>query len=140
MSLLIKEEDTFEVTVHFKLNEKGQVEVVETKEPECETEVFTFKYPAWKDVRTIIVESQVLVEGVAVLDPIAFIEAKVKTLLRKWSLKDSEGKAIPITKLDLIPARVMFHVGVKMDNNIGNIMGIVKEQQGVEVASKEEQG
>lgn len=140
MSLLIKEEDVFDVTVHFKLNEKGQVEVVDTKEPGCESEVFTFKYPAWKDVRTIILESQIVVEGVAVLDPIAFIEAKVKTLLRKWSLKDSEDKAIPITKLDMIPARVMFHVGVKMDDYIGNLMGIVKEQQAVDIAPKEEQG
>lgn len=130
MSILIQEDDVFELTVHFGLDEKSIVKVLDAPEEGCETVTFTFRKPSWKDVRKIVETSYVSNgDGTSFLDPIAYIESKVKVLLKAWTLLDQDKKPIPISKVDKVPARVMIYVGTKMDDFIGDLLGVMKEQQ-----------
>lgn len=107
MSLLIQENDTFEIEVRYVKNNSifkifGPNENVEG----AIVEKFTFKRPNWTEAQRLM-SACVLVDatnGRAILDPYRYMDLKVKSLLRDWTLMDNEEKLAPtpenVNKLD----------------------------------------
>lgn len=121
--LIVNPNDTFKVNVIYKKNSKGEVEFLE-KRPEgevaCEEDWFEFRFPNWSDVQAIM--SQATRGGSLALDNIdgmSFMDSKIKTLLKSWSLKDDNGKALPLDHVDRLPASVMMHLSTEIDKELG---------------------
>lgn len=100
MPLLLGEKDVFEVKVRFVEKSDGDIEFVDNGKGEEAT--FVFRQPSWADVRTIMLGVVLMDEaGQAAIDPYKYSDAKLRTLLKDWSLTDAEGKKIPVTDANI---------------------------------------
>lgn len=114
--LLIQDNDLFEVPIYFTQKD-GRVAFYDNAEgvkvPEgAETETFVFRKPNWLDIRNINSAAMSL-DGATTkpsIDMFRYMDLKVKTLLKDWTLKDANGAKVQvnvaaINKLhpDLVP-------------------------------------
>lgn len=97
--LLINENDVFEISVY--LTEDGQNMVfhdVASAPIGAKHEIFVFRRPNWSDTKNINSTALVLdASGSPKLDLYRYMDLKVKTLLKDWSLKSSLGEKLPVT-------------------------------------------
>ena len=96
MSLLISENDTFEIKVAYSEVEDGRLEFEETEGAKHET--FTFKQPSWANTRGIL-SACVIVDaesGRAIIDPYKMMDLRFKVLIKDWSITEN-GQKVPAT-------------------------------------------
>jgi len=118
--LLIDKNQKFSITLLYKKSQNDDLEIL-TKEPEegaCEKEIFEFRKPTWGDVRTIMMQSTIG-GNLNEIDPMAFMEAKIRTLLTSWSLKDEKGKQLAFDNLGRFPPQVVIHLNNELDRLLG---------------------
>lgn len=118
--LLINSSETFTITLLYRKNKEGELEILD-KEPEegtFEKDTFEFKKPAWGEVRTIINRSTVG-GNLNDVDPMAFMDAKIRTLLRSWSLKNDKGRSLGFDQLENFPPSVVIHLNNEIDKVLG---------------------
>jgi len=104
--LIVNQNDTFKVNVIYKKNPRGEIEFLE-KAPEgpdgqdsanpCSSEWFEFRFPNWSDVRLIMrsATNNGSLSGDNI-DAMAFMDAKIRVLLKSWSLTDENEKSLPL--------------------------------------------
>jgi len=96
MSLLVSENETFEIKVKyvavpdgikcFEENEQAPLEAV------CEW--FRFKKPNWEETCEMMSYAMVPYNGSVILNPYRFVDAKLKVLMTAWSIKDDKGNPV----------------------------------------------
>ena len=104
MSLLVGEKHTFKIDLKYFLKDQGiTILTKEGQVPEgtqVKSETFTFKRPNWSEIQKMM-SACVICDastGRAIMDPYKFMDIKVKTLLRDWTLKDEEGNKMPLVE------------------------------------------
>lgn len=127
MSLIVdQEKSVFEVVLCFTPKDNGDIEFHEpANAPDgAKTEKFVFRRPTWRDARVIMERS--MIPGGENVDAIAYMDAKVRTLLKSWSLKDEAGGVLPIAKFDSLSPAVILKLSTLVDAQLGGagIMGI----------------
>ena len=100
-----KDKKKIEIEVRFYLTEDGPI-VLEGEEscPEGSQEdsaKFFFKVPSWGEVRVIMSAGSSIRSDGAILDPHKFIDARIKTLLKDWTLEDGKGKKAIISESNI---------------------------------------
>jgi hypothetical protein len=118
--LLVDKSEKFSVNLLYRKAQRGDIEIL-SKEPEdgvCEKATFDFRRPSWGDIRTIMMHSTVG-RSLSDIDPMAFLEAKIKTLLVSWSLTDDAGKELPHENLDRFPPQAVMYLNSELDKLIG---------------------
>ena len=122
MSLLIGENDTFDVECFFVENGTNIVFYEKKDAPEGhQHETFTFKKPSWVELRKMMSESLIPSGGTAILNPYTYMDLKLKYLLRKWTLKDGDGKPIKVTfeAIDKMHPSLSVYLSGKIDLILG---------------------
>jgi len=119
MSLLINDNETFEVKVKYVLVADGikYFEEDEKAPPEAISEWFKFKRPNWEETCEIMSYAMVPYNGTVVLNPYRFIDGKLKVLLTSWSLKDAKGNPLecnPVNIMKLNPS-ICEYLSSKLD-------------------------
>jgi hypothetical protein len=96
MSLLISENETFDVKVKYVLIPGGITCFEENEEapPEAMSEWFRFKRPNWEETCEMMSYAMVPHNGTIVLNPYRLVDAKLKVLMTAWSLKDEKGNPL----------------------------------------------
>lgn len=121
MSLLVTEDDIFDVVV--KYSDKDRLVIFEDdKAPEdCKSETFTFKKPSWYEIRKMMSESLIPTAGTVVLNPYIFMDVKLKALMVRWTLKDKEGKLLKLSyeNIDMLHPSLCDHLSSKIDAMLG---------------------
>jgi len=103
MSLIIDESETFEVRIGYKTEEgKDVFSILRAEEvavAETGLETFTFRKPNWSDSRKML-SSAIYIDSVggAKLDPYKFMDARLRVLIKNWSLKDKKGERLSLTE------------------------------------------
>ena len=119
MSLLIGDNDTFDIEVFF-LEQGNEMKFFSKKDaPEnCKAETFTFKKPAWLEMRTMMAQSIIPSGGTVVLNPYVFMDMKIKSLLKKWTLKDDKDNLIKVTpeNIDRLHHALCDHLSGRIDS------------------------
>lgn len=136
--LLIDINETFSVTLIYTKGKDGELKILDkepeaTKTPdvpgetvsgetskseECMRETFEFRKPAWGDVRVILNRSTIG-GNLNDIDPLAFMESKIRILLKSWSLKDHKGKTVPFDHLEKFPPPVVVYLNNEIDKVLG---------------------
>jgi hypothetical protein len=125
MGLLIDNEATFDVIV--KYIEDGEKLIFYEKEdkiPEGKIvgeETFAFKRVSWSDFKLMMSESIIVSGGAISLNPYVFMDIKFKLLLKKWSLKDKNGKPLElnIKNIDNLNPQLCEYLNKKLDLALG---------------------
>jgi len=125
MGLIIDNEATFDVVV--KYIEDGENLVFYEKEDKIpegktgETETFAFKRVSWSDFKLMMSESIIVSGGSISLNPYVFMDIKFKLLLKKWSLKDKNGKPLElnIRNIDNLNPQLCEYLNKKLDLSLG---------------------
>jgi len=96
MSLLISENETFDVKVKYVLIPGGITCFEENEEapPEAMSEWFRFKRPNWEETCEMMSYAMVPHNGNVVLNPYRLVDAKLKVLMTAWSIKDAKGNPL----------------------------------------------
>jgi hypothetical protein len=115
MSLIVSEKQLFEVVVRYKQNGDNLLfyENGEKAEEGHKEEKFFFKRPSWSDTRIMMADTMFMdpATGQPILDPYRFMDRKIKTLLKDWTLKQEDGEKLPLTSENidnLDPALINF--------------------------------
>ena len=96
MSLLISENDTFEIKIAYTEAADGRLKFEETEGAKHET--FVFRRPSWLDTR-VILSTCVIVDagsGRAIVDPYKMMDSRFKILIKDWSITEN-GQKVPAT-------------------------------------------
>lgn len=100
MSLLVNESQLFDVIVIYA-RKNGELEFFEEgKAPAgAVKETFKFKRPTWTEARDMMSASVLVdaVSGRSIIDPYKFMDMKVKTLIKDWSL-NHDGKKLELSE------------------------------------------
>lgn len=118
MSLFVDENDL--VAVEVRYTEKDNKLEFYDKEPcpeGAKLEKFEFKKPSWGDQREIM-EIAFGVDpnsGTPMVDPYRFMDAKFKTLLKKWTLKIE----LSWDNIDKLHPDLMEHLNSRIDPLLG---------------------
>jgi hypothetical protein len=98
MTPIIKDNETFEVSVYQVVDKKGKESFSLTNDGTAAAELkITFKRPAWGDIKEIMSKSVAMIEGKAQIDPYRLMDTRLKVLIRSWNLTGEDGKPIPST-------------------------------------------
>jgi len=122
MSLLISENDTFEIKVAYVQGTNGELKFENGEGslgPEAKHETFVFRRPNWFDTR-IIFSSCVIVDGEsgkAIVDPYKMMDVRLKMLLKEWTITKDDGEKVPITaqSIDQLEPLLVEHVHNKLN-------------------------
>ena len=113
MSILINDSDRFDITVRYGEN-NGNIEIFpeEGEIPQdAHSETFTFKRPNWAESRTMLSSCVIMnaANGEGVMDPYRFMDTRIKTLLKDWTLKDKDGNKIEVNpaNIDMLPPTIV---------------------------------
>lgn len=124
MPLLISDNDLFEITVRYK--EDGMkilyYEDGETLPDDAKIEKFKFKYPNWVEQQTIMANALTVdAAGTPFADPYRYMDNKIKTLLKGWTLKDGEGKDVELNigNIERLNSSLVNYLNTKMDEILG---------------------
>jgi len=110
MPLLLTDKDTFDITLWYVDND-GELKISASEPAPANTideigraksETFTFRWPNWADTKTMLAGSVMVDEngGVAV-DPFKFMDGKVRTLLKDWTLTNPKGDKYPVNNMNI---------------------------------------
>lgn len=123
--LIDPDKNTFEVVLRFAVK-ANEIEFFDgpTFPEGHQQEKFVFRRPAWRDARAIM--ERAMIKGTETVDPLGYMDAKVRQLLVSWSLKETDGEVMAIAKLDLLPPAVIFKLSAAIDERLGGagVMGI----------------
>jgi hypothetical protein len=123
MPLFIDDKDTFEVVVRYK--EQGRkilfYEDSEELPSDVKTEKFTFKYPNWSEQQAMMAGALTIDQnGVAAADPYKYMDAKIKTMLRGWTLtKDNEPLQVTYDNIEKLDGSLVSYLTSKIDLLLG---------------------
>jgi hypothetical protein len=120
MPLFISDDDVVELKVFH--TEKDGILKFYMKEPmpaEVEENMFIFRRPNWGD-QNAIMETTLridLTSGTPIMDPYKYIDAKLKVLLKSWSLKDNKGEPLKISSenIDKLDPNLIEYLNVKLN-------------------------
>ena len=130
MPLLISEDDLVEIPVYYSEHDT-ELEFYEAPKEGAEAEKFWFKRPDWGDQKLIMEGTLgINADGVPIMDPYKYQDMKFKVLLRKWSLKYSDGSAVPVSAetIDRMHPDLIRHLDKKLDTEVFG--GLAEEQSG----------
>ena len=110
------------IEVRFVEQEDGEIKIItdddESKSPKEEKETFSFKTPAWGDVKRIMSNCSIIAQdGQVSFDGYKFLDARMKGLLVAWSLKDEKENPLKVTEenIDKLPSTVVTYLNGKLD-------------------------
>jgi hypothetical protein len=101
MSLLISDKDTFDVKIRYVIK-SGKAKILDEKDapaPEEKEASFTFKRRlGWKETQMVF-STSISVDGAGNVrtDPYKLIDARLRTLLKDWTVTGDDGKKLPLT-------------------------------------------
>jgi hypothetical protein len=107
MGLFIEESDVVEIKVWAKEGPAKEMLYFDKEEPDCAVETFTFRRTTWDDTKILtaslassVVRPSVVTNDMNVnpADAMRFVDVKIKTLLKDWTLQTKEGKKRPVSK------------------------------------------
>lgn len=101
MSLLISDKDTFDVKVLYVVK-NGKMRILAEKEVAADAKdaSFTFKRRlGWKETQQVF-STSISVDGMGNVrtDPYKLIDARLRTLLKDWTVTGEDGKKLPLTQ------------------------------------------
>lgn len=98
--LLISDNDVVEVKIYFTRNGNSMVFHEKDSAPaEALNETFIFRQPTWVDIKNIN-STAVIVDpssGKPSMDLFRYMDLKIKTLLKEWSLKNDAGEKLQVS-------------------------------------------
>lgn len=96
MPLLISDDDYIEIDMWYE--EKDSFKISEKEEVGWNKETFKFKRPSWGTISQIMANSLVVLKtGAIAINPVVYADAKIRSLLSGWTLKDKDGKVFLVT-------------------------------------------
>lgn len=100
MSLFVSDTDLFEIVVKYERRDGALL----LDHPDAKNEErFWFKRPNWAESKAIMSQG-VIVDGnsgQAIIDPYKLMDMKMRTLLKKWTLKGQDGEAMEVSPENL---------------------------------------
>jgi hypothetical protein len=124
MGIFAVPSDDIKISLRFIPSDDGaQIlddDIVQTNEAEeVEEADFFFRVPKWGDTRKIMSAASAVREDGMVLDPYKFIDARIKFLLKDWTLTDEKGKKVPVNEqtIERLPPHVVNYLHRKLDEN-----------------------
>jgi hypothetical protein len=96
--LLVDENDTVEVVVRYEQRASGLVFYGEGDNPEgveLHEEKFVFRRPNWDDWKAINTDIVSVSDGKSSINLHKFIDQRMKSLLKSWTLKKGDGTPLP---------------------------------------------
>lgn len=121
MSLMVDKAPCMEIVVKYERLASGELKFHEEQAPtegNIKEEKFFFRSPGWGDTKIMAKASSRLDEsGRVFLDPYAFMDVRIKTLLCDWTLKDEKGNKLPIgaSNVDSLHPSVLTYLSEKLD-------------------------
>jgi hypothetical protein len=103
MSLLVSSDQLFEIKIDYQIIPDKGVKILETEEHNSKQDTFYFKRPNWKDVRNIASASVSVdaVSGKVIADPYKYMDIKIKTLLKDWTITGDDGKKLEVSVVNI---------------------------------------
>lgn len=123
--IFVDANDKFEVTVYYKTNPDGKLEISEVSKKDMDNLTVKFTYPDYQTSQRIIQASmKPSLEGGLSMDIFALQQNMLVGLAREWSAKDSEGKEIPLTATALGNLKVEIARAIvnKVMSQIGDLL------------------
>lgn len=120
--LIVSPNDTFKVNVIYTKDVKGEIKFLNEKPEtgEANEEWFEFRRPNWSDVQIIMRNATNNgLRQIDQLDAMSFMDAKIRVLLKSWSLKDEKGKSLTLDNVDKLPTSVIMHLSGEVDKELG---------------------
>lgn len=120
MPLFISDDDVVELRV-FHTEENGILKFYfnDPMPSGVEENIFVFRRPNWGDQNVIMGTTLRidLTSGTPIMDPYRFIDAKLKVLLRSWSLKDNKGNPLEVSSenIDKLDPNLIEHLNIRLN-------------------------
>jgi hypothetical protein len=120
MSLLVSKTETVDIDIYYVMKD-GNLVFLKDGTPDSTKETFTFRKPSWADFKKMMSSSASIDgQGGMSMDPYKFMDVRIKTLLCKWTLKEDDGKDIPLTpeNIDCLPVPLMDHLAAVISESM----------------------
>ncbi len=127
MNILISENENFTIQVYVasKVGLNPSFSLTKDSSIAEAVESFTFKKPAWGEAKLIMSAAvSVSNDGEAKVDPYKLMDARIKILLKSWTLKDIEDKPLPVTddNIDKLPSSLITLLGEAIGESSGGLI------------------
>jgi len=106
-------------------NKQALIEILKGTEYKMEEHSAVFKRPSFKDLLNLNQSIYGTGDGKISFNPMKDRHHKMTELLKSWSLKDEEGKAIPATKENVgnLSPIVADEIAVQLELEVGGLLG-----------------